>query len=59
VYNTHGGALGGLVYEQMSVSNFEKNSHLLRLVSIKAFTGQTRMFSVLKLTGYSYNMMTS
>jgi len=32
---------------------------LLSLVSIKAFIGLTRTFSVLKLTGYSYNMMTS
>jgi len=29
------------------------------MVSIKAFIGLTRMFSVLKLTGYSYNMMMS
>jgi len=28
-------------------------------VSIKAFIGLTRTFSVLKVTGYSYNMMTS
>jgi len=28
-------------------------------VSIKAFIGLTRTFSVLKLTGYSYNMVTS
>jgi len=28
-------------------------------VSIKDFIGLTRTFSVLKLTGYSYNIMTS
>jgi len=28
-------------------------------VSIKAFIGLKRTFSVLKRTGYSYNMMTS
>jgi len=34
-------------------------SHSLGLVSIKAFIGLTRKFSVLKLTGYSYSTMTS
>jgi len=34
-------------------------SRLMGLVSIKAFIGLTRKFSVLKLTGYSYSTMTS
>jgi len=36
-----------------------KTSRLLGLVSIKAFIGLIRTFSVLTLTGYSYNMITS